>query len=75
MESKPKTIIVSPYKLEQADLESLGRNFEFIDLQKVENVVDESLIAGVVIKNRSKVIDLSFRGKLFNLKRYLYETD
>ncbi|PIV09317.1 hypothetical protein COS31_03625 [Candidatus Roizmanbacteria bacterium CG02_land_8_20_14_3_00_36_15] len=70
-----KTIIYSAYKLDQSEVDLLTRKFPFIDQSNLENVIDKTLIAGVVIYHHSQIIDLSLKGRLNNLEKKLYEID
>ncbi len=64
-----KTVIVSPYKLGEEELGSIKRKFPFIEGTEIENNVDESLLAGIIIKSGSQIVDISLASHLKNLKK------
>lgn len=70
--SQNKVIILSSYKLGNDDLELLKKNMNFLVKSEIINVVDQSLLAGVVIKFGTKIIDLSLRAELQNLEHIIY---
>lgn len=57
---------------EKAVIKNKIKTFDWID---VDYKIDKSLIAGVVIKKGSQIIDLSLKGTLENLKKLVYESD
>lgn len=71
--NKDKTIIYSPYKLDQNEIDLLISKFSFIDGKNMANVVDSKIIAGVIVRHGNQIIDLSIKTKLNNLKSRLYE--
>lgn len=64
-----KTVIVSPYKLGEEEIRSIEEKFAFIKGTTIENTVDESILAGVIIRSGSKIVDISLASKLRNLKK------
>lgn len=64
-----KTVIVSPYKLGEEEIRSIEEKFGFIKGTTIENTVDESILAGVIIRNGSKIVNISLASKLRNLKK------
>jgi len=73
--SLTRTIVYSAYKLEPAEIKNLLEKFSFISADNLENIVDKSLIAGLLIYHGSQIIDLSVKGKLNSLKKKIYEID
>jgi F-type H+-transporting ATPase subunit delta len=71
---KRKVTIISAYPLTDKELIILKQNIDVLDNTKIENKIDENLIAGVVIKFGTKLIDLSLKGELQNLKQLIYDT-
>ncbi|MCX7881359.1 MAG: F0F1 ATP synthase subunit delta [Patescibacteria group bacterium] len=70
-----KIIVFSPYKLNGEELNWLKNYFSFNNDVVWENIVKEDLIGGLIIKIDSKIINLSLKGILDNLKKkLLYET-
>lgn len=59
--------IVSPYPLSENEMSKLKNNFAMLKDARIENEVDKSLVAGVVIKFGSQMIDLSIKGELQEL--------
>ncbi|MDH7476603.1 MAG: F0F1 ATP synthase subunit delta [Microgenomates group bacterium] len=72
-EKKKKATVISAYHLSQSDIDDLKKIFPELNKTKIDFEVDPNLIAGYVIKIGSKVVDLSIKGKLVNLKNNLYE--
>lgn len=67
-------MIYSAYKLDQVEIESIIAKFPFIKIENIDNVVDKTVLAGVVIYHGSQVIDISLRGRVNSLKKKLYAT-
>lgn len=70
-----KAIVISANKLDDEDktrlitkVVGLGKDV------RMEYHIDESLLAGVVIKTGSSIIDLSLKGQLLNLQQKMYES-
>jgi F0F1-type ATP synthase delta subunit len=70
---KEKVIVYSSVALSDGEKKILKLKLPSITFQKAEYRVDEELIAGVVVTVGSKVIDLSIKGTLSNLKHIVYE--
>ena len=70
-----KIVIHSGYGLSDAEKNLLYEKFPQLKGAYIEFVVNKSLIAGVIIKIGSKVIDLSLKGQLKNLQQSIYEID
>ncbi len=70
---KDKTVIYSPYPLSSEELSLIVKKFSFIDRVNLENRVDRTLLAGVIIHHHNKIIDLSLKRKLKSLEKKLYE--
>jgi len=64
-----KTVIVSPYKLGESEIRSIEEKFPFIKGTTIENDIDETIMAGIIIKSGSKIVDVSLGSKLRNLKK------
>lgn len=62
-----RTQIVAPYELSQAEIEQIRSKVTMIGNSKVEVVVDETILAGVVVKQGSKLIDYSLKSKVESL--------
>lgn len=70
---KKRITVISSYKLNETDINELYEVFPQLRQAQVDYLVDEDLIAGFIIKIGSKVIDLSLKGRLQNLKNLFYE--
>ncbi len=71
---KPKVTVVSPYKLSDDELKTLKRKVELLNEADISVEVDQNIMAGVIIKYGSQVIDLSLKSELLKLEQMLYET-
>lgn len=71
-ESKKTVFVSSPYALGEKEMSLLKKHFPFLENAKLENVIDKTLLAGVVLKFGTKMIDLSLRTELQNLKQTIY---
>lgn len=74
MSADVTTTIYSAYKLEQEEINQIIEKFPFIKVNLINNIIDEKILAGVRIHHQAKIIDLSLKNKLTNLKKKLYET-
>jgi F-type H+-transporting ATPase subunit delta len=63
--------VVSSYKLNDEEIDGLRKNISILEKAEITNSIDPSLLAGVIIKFGSKMIDLSIRGELQKLKTKL----
>lgn len=72
--AKQKTIIISANNLDDEDKAILLSSLPKIAQNelKIDYQIDPSLFAGVMIKTGSKILDLSLKGKLQNIKKTLY---
>lgn len=73
-EEEKKVKIISAYKLTQEDLKDIYQNFPYLSKKDVDFAVDPELIAGIIIKQGSKLIDLSLVSRLKDLQQKAYET-
>ncbi|MBI4226160.1 F0F1 ATP synthase subunit delta [Candidatus Roizmanbacteria bacterium] len=72
---KEKVTLISAYTLNSDELASLYQYIPRLKGSQLNFVINKDLVAGVVIKIGSKVIDLSLRGQLNRLRDYMYEID
>ena len=70
---KGRIIVYSAYVLSEDEKNLLYTKIPQLKGAYIEFVTNISLIAGVIIKIGSKVIDLSLRGQLNNLAQIAYE--
>ena len=71
---KPKITVIAPYELSNAELDSLKKKITFLSEAQVSVVVDKNIMAGIIIKYGSQVIDLSLKTELHKLEQTIYET-
>lgn len=70
-----KIKVVSAYKLSDQELTQVLKKFPELRGKDVITQVDSNLLAGVIIKYKSKVIDLSLKGRFEDLTSTVYELD
>ncbi len=68
-----KITIVSAHKLSNEEWEMIRNLYPQLKGKDVKNAIDQSLLAGVIIKRGSRIIDLSLRQKLKSLEEKGYE--
>lgn len=73
-EERKSATIISSFKLKDDDLKVLYDSVPFLKNAKKRFEVDENLMAGVIIKIGTKMIDLSLNGQLNKLKNLIYAT-
>jgi F0F1-type ATP synthase delta subunit len=67
--------VLSADSLSDDEKSVLERKFPDLNWKEADYQIDKSVIAGVVIKVGSKIIDLSLSGSLSKLSDTLYEID
>ena len=72
---KNKAVVVSAYKLGGEELKSIQDGIPELKKFEIENVVDNNLLGGFIIKFNTKIIDMSLREQLKNFKKMMYEID
>ncbi|MFA9288429.1 MAG: F0F1 ATP synthase subunit delta [Weeksellaceae bacterium] len=73
-EQQAQVTIVAPHKLSKEDVKSLQQKFPMLAKAEITQEIDTALIAGVVIRFGSRMIDLSLQSQLQKLEKTLYET-
>ncbi len=68
-----EAIVYSTYKLSNDELENLIKKIPQLKKYQIKNIVDKSIIAGIVIKFSDKIIDLSLKNRLKIIFQKLYE--
>lgn len=68
---KSQVTIVSAYKLNPKDAEEIFKKFPSIKKSNIKYKIDESIIAGYVIKVGSRVVDISVKGQLESFKNLI----
>ena len=74
-EEEQKVKVTSAYKLSDEEKKLIQSRVKGFVWNDVDYLVDESLMAGIIIQKGSKVINLSLKGTLANLKKIVYESD
>ena len=74
-EEQNRVLVMSADVLGSEERQVLGRKFSDLNWSQVDYRVDRSIIAGIIIKVGSKIIDLSLMGSLSKLSNTLYEID
>lgn len=72
-ENKAVTV-ASSYALGAEETSLLQSKLPLLDLKTAKFIIDPSIIAGVVISVGSRVINLSLKKSLSNLKHLIYES-
>jgi len=67
--------VLSPYKLDNEEKNQIKKSSNNLNWDKAVFQIDDSILAGIIIKKGSKIIDMSLYGKLSNLSHTLYEID
>ena len=67
---KNEVVVVSAYKLDQDEIALIHEKIPQLKEAHIQNEVDPSVIAGIVINFGSKTIDLSLRRELHQLHKY-----
>jgi|GEM_PF-3645800 len=73
MDKNSKIIIYSSYKLSEEEIKATKEKFNFPLDRQVVNLIDKTIISGMVIIFDGMRIDLSIKTMLKNLEKKLYE--
>lgn len=65
--------ISTPYTFSDQEKKELEKKLGLGQAVRYEYTVDESIMAGFIVRYGSKMIDLSLRSELQNLKHIMYE--
>lgn len=65
--------IIAPYKLSSEELQEIIKYYPQFEGKKINTVVDANIIAGIIIKQGTKVLDLSLAEKIRNLQHLVNE--
>jgi F0F1-type ATP synthase delta subunit len=71
---KPKVVVIAPYELSSSELDAIKQKVPLLKEAQVSVEVDKTIMAGIIIKYGSQVIDLSLNSELHKLEQTLYET-
>lgn len=70
---KNMVTLVAPYTLSNEEIQTLIKNVPTLKDAEITQEIDNDIMAGVVIKFGSKMIDLSLKSELQKLQQKLYE--
>lgn len=73
IEEKNIAVIITAYELSDNEIIEMKKSIPNIKSYKTINILDKNIIAGMIIKFGTKIIDLSLQGQLRNFKKILYE--
>ncbi len=65
--------IVAPYKLSREDLAEIFEQYPQLESKVVNSEVDPAILAGIIIKQGTKVLDLSLAERIKNLRNLANE--
>lgn len=65
--------IIAPYAFSPEDLQEVIKQYPQLESKKLITIVDTSIIAGIVIKIGTKVLDLSLANKIRSLQNLVNE--
>lgn len=65
--------IIAPYTLSPEDLQEIIEQYPQLESKKLTTVVDANIIAGIIIKIGTRVLDLSLANKIRNLQHLVNE--
>ncbi len=68
-----KVTVYSTYPLSKAEMKLLETKLPVLKESDMTNEIDREILGGLIIKFGSKMIDLSIRRQLLNLKKVMYE--
>lgn len=72
-EEAKNVTIISSHKLTNEEVENIKLVFPNIRNKRIKIEIDENLMAGFIIKEGSKIIDLSLKSSLNKIKKNIYE--
>ncbi len=68
-----EAIIITTYLLSNDELNKIKEKIPQLKNFAVKNIIDKSILGGMVIKFADKIIDLSLKNKLKMISQKLYE--
>lgn len=71
-ESKEITLI-SSYLMTNNEIDEIKKTFPRLKDKRLKVEIQEDLLAGFIIKEGSKITDLSLKNYLNNIKKHIYE--
>jgi F0F1-type ATP synthase delta subunit len=70
---KSVVTLISPYKLSNEEIQSFMNHLPLLKDAEIKQEINTDIMAGVIIKFGSKMIDLSLTSELQKLQQKLYE--
>jgi ATP synthase F1 delta subunit len=71
-QEKNQIKIISVYPLSAEEISAIAKKFSKPPTE-IENVVDPSILGGIIIQKGSKIIDLSIKNRLQNIEKKLWQ--
>lgn len=71
---KNKVTVYSHQSLTKEDIENIYLLIPSLKDRPIETIIDRDILAGIIIRFGSKILDLSLNSKLKNLEKDLNET-
>ncbi len=65
--------IVAPYRLSTDEISQIIEQYPQLEGRKMTTIIDSSIIAGVIIKIGTRILDLSLANKIKNLQHLVDE--
>lgn len=72
--TKPKITVVAPYALSEQEIVELKRKIPMLSEAELTITVEAQIMAGIIIKYGSQMIDLSLQSEIKKLEHRLYDT-
>lgn len=72
--SKPKITVIAPYELSEVEIAQLKRKIPLLSETELILKVNPEIMAGIIIRYGSQMIDLSLQSEIKKLEHTLYET-
>ena len=74
-QTEEKVEVYSASPLEKETVNLLSEKFPFLKKANIVFKIDRQLIAGILIKRKNQVLDLSLRNRLLDFKKITYEVN
>lgn len=75
LKTNKKAVIVSTYSLSEEEINFIKKDIPSLTSVEVKNEIDKKLMAGIVIKIGSLVIDQSLATKIKKYLQHIYENN
>ena len=64
-----RAVVMSAYKLDADEIKEIKSAIPVLKTYDIDNIVNENILGGLIIKFNTKIIDLSLRGQLKNFQK------